>query len=337
MQALANIAYEPVWVFYHDKNITSLADLRGKIIAVGGKGSGIYTVAKNLLNEVGIDVNNSTWQYLSSADASSRLEEKKIDAMFYVASANSNIVKSLLSHNEDISLLHFADAQTYRQYFLHKNQDFEVLTLQASGLNLIERIPRMTHSLLSVKTLIPTIDAPKEMTRLLMKSIEKTHRDAGIFKKENTFPNASMLKFEQDSASAEYFKEKTHFYEERFDFWTAQSLNRLHEFGLLFLLPLLTLFAFFVEVIVPSINWVRRRKIVAWYDKVNDLDTGIELLTLGEAIRKKSILEELIHEVRNQDDIAASHMEEFYALQNQISNIINDVQRRINELHEVKL
>ena len=331
MLALANIAYEPVWVFYSDKNITSLHDLIGRTIAVGGKGSGIYPVAKNLLNEIGIDANNSEFLHLSNSDASFQLQSNSIDAMFYVASPNSKLVKKLLS-NSDISLLNFVDAKTYRQYFLNKNQDFQILTLEASSFDLKESIPDTRHSLLSVKTLIATVDAPKELTRLLMKAIEKTHRYAGIFQKEYTFPNASMLEFEQDSASVDYFKEKRHFYEEKFDFWTAQSLNKLHDFGMLYLLPILTLFAFFVEVIVPTINWIRRRKIVAWYDKVNELDTGIELLTLEEAKQKKILLDDMIHHVRNQDDIPATHMEEFYTLQNQISNIINDIQKRIDDL-----
>jgi TRAP transporter TAXI family solute receptor len=331
IKALANIAYEPVWVFYNDKNITSLHDLVGKTIAVGGKGSGIYPVAKKLLNEIGIDANNSNFLHLSSEDASFQLQSKTIDAMFYVASPNSKLVKKLLS-NSDIFLLHFEDAQTFRQYFLNKNQDYQILILEASGFDLKESIPSTLHTLLSVKTLIATINAPKEMTRLLMKAIDQTHRQAGIFQKENTFPNTSMLEFEQDVASVEYFKEKIHFYEENFDFWTAQSLNKLHNFVMLYLLPVLMLFAFFVEVIVPTINWYSSRKIITWYDKINELDTGIEHLGLEEARAKKDILEQMLHEVRNKDDIPTSHMEEFYTLQNQIANISNDIQKRIDFL-----
>ncbi len=333
MLALANIAYEPVWVFYHDKNITSLHDLMGKTVAVGGEGSGIYPVAKNLLNEIGIDTNNSEFLHLGSADASFQLQSKTIDAMFYVASPNSKLVKKLLSNN-DISLLHFKDAQTYRQYFLNKNKDFEIITLEASGFDLKERIPDTSHSLLSVKTLIATIDAPKELTRLLMKAIDQTHSGAGIFKEENRFPNASMLEFEQDIASVEYFREKTYFYEDNFDFWTAQSLNKLHNIVMLYLLPILMLFAFFVEVIVPTINWYASRKISTWYYKINRLDTGIEHLGLEEAIVKKDILEQMLHKIRSKDDIPTSHMEEFYTLQNQIANISNDIQKRIDFLLE---
>jgi len=332
--ALANIAYEPIWVFYHDKNITALSDLAGLKIAIGGKTSGIYPVAKNLLQGIGIDANNTALLTLSNAAASAQLQSKTIDAMFYVASPNSNLVKTLLNDNA-ISLLDFRDAQTYRQYFLHKNQDFQILTLEASGFDLKASIPANRHALLSVKTLIATTRANDEqITRLLMKTLARVHSHAGVFQKENTFPNASMLKLAQATASTQYFNEKTHFYEENFDFWTAQSLNTLHNFGMLYLLPILTLFAFFVEVIVPTIDWINRRKIIAWYDKINELDTGIELLTLKDAQTKKVILEDILRDVRNQDDIPATHMEEFYTLQNQISTILNDVEKHILDLQK---
>jgi hypothetical protein len=221
---------------------------------------------------------------------------------------------------------------TYRQYFLKKNEDYQILRLEASVFDLKEKIPTMAHTLLAKNTLIATIHGTDDMTRLFMKILEKIHSSAGMFHKEHTFPNASMLAYEQHPASVEYFKEPNHFYEEHFDFWIAQSLNKLHNFGLLYLLPILTLFAFFVEVIVPTMDWIKRRKIIVWYDKINDLDTGIELLDLQEAKNKKIVLENMLHEVRNQDDIPATHMEEFYTLQNQISNILNDVEKRIAEL-----
>jgi TRAP transporter TAXI family solute receptor len=331
LKALANIAYEPIWIFHSDKNITSINELIGRNIAIGVKGSGIYPVATNLLGEVGIDVNNSEFLSLNNEDASFGLQAKTIDAMFYVASPNSKLVKKLLS-NDEISLLHFANAQTYKQYFLNKNQNFQILTLQPSGFSLKDSIPDREHKLLAVNTLLITKNAPQEITRLFMKVMDKVHSGAGIFKKEGTFPNASMLGFEQDEASIEYFKEKSHFYEENFDFWTAQSLNKLHNFALLYLLPLLTIFAFFVEVIIPTIEWIHRRKIIKWYDKINALDTGIEHLSPEEARQKKRVLEQLLHEVRNQDDIPPTHMEEFYTLQNQIVNIMNDVQKKIYEL-----
>ncbi len=327
--ALANVAYEPVWVFYSDSNISSLVDLTGAKIDVGVKSSGIYPVAKKLLSAVGIDSNSSEFVHLKNSDASFALQAKDIDAMFYIASANSKLVKKLLN-NSDIHLMDFKDADAYKQYFLNKNQNFQILKLAASGFDLKNSIPKSEHTLLSKTTLLVTLNESDDMTRLFMKVIDKVHSKAGIFHKEHTFPNASMMAFEQHEASVEYFKEKEHFYEKFFNFWTAQSLSSLHTFGLLVLLPILTIFAFFVEVIVPTLSWYERRKIIKWYAKINELDTGIENFTLDEAKSKKDILEKMLCEVRNQDDIPSTHMEEFYTLQNQIINIIVELQKRID-------
>jgi len=331
IQALANIAYEPIWVFYHDENITTLNDLIGKRIAVGKVGSGIYPVAKKLLNEMGIDKNNTDFLHMDNSDAAFELQAKTIDAMFYIASADSKIVKKLL-RNSDISLINFKDAETFRQYFIKKDENFQILRLYASGIDLKESIPKETYTLLAKNTLLATIEASDDMTRLLMKVIDRVHSSPGLFHKEGTFPNSSMLAFEQHSAARDYFREKSNFYEEHFDYWTAQSLNRLHEFTLLYILPILTIFAFFVEVIIPTIDLYTRRKIIKWYDKINEIDTGIDKLSLDEARRKKVIVQAMLHHVRNQDDIPSTHMEEFYTLQNQIASIADAIQMRIDFL-----
>jgi TRAP transporter TAXI family solute receptor len=329
--ALANVAYEPIWVFTHDKSISSLSDLIGLKIAVGMESSGIYPVAKKLLNANAIDMNNSYILHMSHEEAKFELQSHDIDAMFYIASANSKLVQEIMN-NPDIHLLNFKNASTYQQYFLQQQQNFHILKLYIGALDLAQTIPPTAHSLLAKKTILTTINASDKLTRLMMQIAEKVHYKATMFNKENYFPNTKMLNFKQHKASIKYFENKQHFYEGFFDYWTAQSLNKLHKFGLLVLLPLLTLFAFFVEVIVPSINWYTRRKVIKWYDKVNELDTGIEKLSLKEAKIKLARLNQMMDAVRDQDDIPATHMEEFYTLQTQITNITNAVQKRIDLL-----
>jgi len=332
LQSLANIAYEPIWVFVSDKNITSLDKLLGKKVAVGKIGSGIYPVAKVMLNELGIDKNNTKFLHLSNSEASSKLKAKEIDAMFYVASPNSKVVKSLLG-DKNISLINFKNAGSFRQYFIKRGEDFQILQLYSNGINLKDKIPAEDYILLAKNTSIATRgDISDEIVRLLMKAIDKIHSQAGLFHKEGTFPNSSMLAFPQHVGAKNYFKQKSHFYEEHFDYWTAQSLNKLHDFILIYFLPVLAIFGFFIEVVIPTMDLITRRKVIKWYDKINEIDTGIENFTLQEALEKKAIVEDMLHTVRSQDDIPAHHMEEFYTLQNQIANILDEIEKRIAEL-----
>jgi len=151
----------------------------------------------------------------------------------------------------------------------------------------------------------------------------------GIFHDEYTFPNASMLFMNLHEASKDYFKEKKHYYEEHYSFWIAQSLNRLQNFTFKFILPLVTLFAFFIEVFIPTYNLYTRRDLDKWYYTINEIDTEIENLNFEDAKGKREVVHDLFLEIRRTDDIPATHMELFYTLQNQMVNVLNSLDEHI--------
>jgi len=249
--------------------------------------------------------------------------------MFYIASADAKLVRKLL-HEEDIRLFDFQSSASYRQYFLKQGEDFHIVQLEKGGFDLPRGIPSRPHTLLAKSTLLMTRYADDEIVRLMMKVVQKVHRRAGIFAEEGTFPNSAGLAKLLHPAAARYFQQPTNYFEENFDFWSAQSLNKLNKFALLILLPLITVFAFFVEVIQPTRHWYSRRKVIRWYDKVNEIDTGIDKLSPEEAQARKDELQKVLERVRQQEDIPAIHMEEFYTLQNQIVNILEALQKRID-------
>ncbi len=328
LYALANVAYEPVWIFYRGLEAEVLDDFIGARVALGTPGSGIYSVAKLLLNARGVDRNNTKLLPEGNHEAALALEKGKIDAMFYIASADAKPVQKLL-HTEGIKLFDFLHAASYRQYFLKRGEDFQVVTLEKGGFDLPADIPSFRHTLLAKSTVLMTRYADNEIVRLMMKTVRQVHQKAGIFANEGTFPNSAGLGALLHPAAERYFQQPTNFFEENFDFWSAQSLTKLNKFTLLILLPLITVFAFFVEVIQPTRHWYSRRKVIRWYDKVNEIDTDIDKLTPEEAQVRKEELQQVLERVRQQEDIPAIHMEEFYTLQNQIVNILDDLQKRI--------
>ncbi len=68
-----------------DKNINSVADLKGKRVAVGAAGSGTEVNARHILNAAGITYDDIKVQYLSFAEAASNLKDGNIDAAFVTA------------------------------------------------------------------------------------------------------------------------------------------------------------------------------------------------------------------------------------------------------------
>ena len=332
--ALANILYEPIWIFYKGEQLDDLKELKGKRIAICEKGSGILPVTLNLLDSVGINGFNSHFKYIPNAKAYKEIKANKIDAMFYIASADAPFLKRLMSI-PNIHLLNFIkNSNSYKQFFVKRNRHFEIVTLYKNAFDLQKEIPRQDYKLLAKNTLLATYNASDKMVRLILKIATKIHSKVGVFHNENTFPNASQLKIKQHPASKNYFRNPTNYYEEHFPYWIAETLAKVDNYFFRFILPLIALFAFFIEVVLPTFELYGKRKINRWYSRINGLDTRISTISLQEAKRRREKLRKILTEIRNTDDIPAKHMADFYTLQNQIVNILDSLEKRIKALHQ---
>lgn len=331
ISVLANIEYEPVWIFHRDPHLTSLKKLQNQKIAIGNDQSGTLPIAQELLTVSNIDNQNNELLQLPAKEALQGFREKKIDMLFYVASYRARVVSELIARS-DVYLLDFPRAEAYRQYFLKEGEDYEVLKLEAHGFDLAHKIPKQDYALLTKTTMLATRDdVSNRMSRLLLQVSEKVHGKADMFRGQNVFPNDKILGMKQHEASIDYFKQKVSYLERQVSYWYAQTLTDLYSYALIFLVPIITVFAFVVEVIIPAYSHISRKRINRWYDMVNAIDTGLNRLSLEEMKEKKYMLENLLLEIRATDDIPAVHMEAFYTLQNQIVSIIANLERRIGE------
>jgi uncharacterized membrane protein len=113
-------------------------------------------------------------------------------------------------------------------------------------------------------------------------------------------------------------------------FWLAQSLKKIENFVLIFIIPL-GLIGFFIEVLYPLIKIYTRRKINRWYRQINRLDTNLKYFTLQQLKEKREELENILIEIQNTDNIDAIHLEAYYSLQVQIRQMVENFERRIKE------
>jgi len=329
--ALANVAYEPIWIFYNNQEISDLKSLKGKKIAISTKGSGVRPIARELLNLVGINNFNSKLYFFSDKEAIKALESQKIDAMFYISAPNSTLLNELMLI-PDIHLMDFEESESYRQFFIQKKKYVHVVKLYSNGFDMRRGVPSKAHTLLATTAILATYKSSDEMVRLMLKVARKIHQPMGLFHNENTFPNVSMLTINQHNASKYYFRKKSNYYEENYSFWTAQTLTKLQNMIFKYVLPIVTLFAFFIEVLIPSYHLYTRRKLNLWYANINRIDSNIENLNLRDLNGQRLRLQSMLSEIRATDDIPAAHMEIFYTLQNQIVNILDDIDKRIELL-----
>ena len=80
--------------------IKSIADLKGKKVAVGAMGSGVEANARQIMEAYGITYNDIQVQYLSFAEAASALKDGNIDVAFLTAGYPTSAVQDIASQHK---------------------------------------------------------------------------------------------------------------------------------------------------------------------------------------------------------------------------------------------
>ena len=98
------------FVVREDSGIKTIADLKGKRVAVGAAGSGAEANARQILEAYGLTYNDVDEQFLSFAEGSYALKDGTVDAAFVTAGYPTASVQDIASQNK-IRLLPVGDEQ----------------------------------------------------------------------------------------------------------------------------------------------------------------------------------------------------------------------------------
>ena len=352
--ALANVAHEPIWVFYKDDKIKKFDDLKGKIVNICQKGTGTEPVARELLVKL-LKMDEKNIKTHSAKEGYRLLLEGKIDAMFYIIAKSSSELRRIVM-TKGIHIMHFPNSNSIKKFFIEEdmntsgNRYYSTVILKKYSLDYINKFPKNDKELMVKRTILVTKGASDSMVRLLLKVAQKVHSKVAFFHNEGHFLNTHAFRFPQHPASKYYFENSEHHYERNIllnnemtceRYWLAQSLKKVEDFVLIFIV-LLGLMGFFIEVIYPIVQIFTRRKVNRWYRKVNRIDSKIEVCSLEELQEKKLELEETLREMRNTDNIASVHLEAYYSVQQQIKTILENLQsllkgKRLKRLKRLRI
>ena len=101
LRGLATLYSEPLQIVTTDPNIKTIADLKGKNIAVGAIGSGVEANARQIIAAAGMDFEKDiNAKFLSFAEASSGLKDKQVDAAFLTAGIPTAAIQDLTAQND---------------------------------------------------------------------------------------------------------------------------------------------------------------------------------------------------------------------------------------------
>ncbi len=101
IRGLTTMYSEPLQIITGDPNIKTVADLKGKSIAVGAIGSGVEANARQIIAAAGLDFDKDiNAKFLSFAEASAGLKDKQVDAAFLTAGIPTAAIQDLGAQRE---------------------------------------------------------------------------------------------------------------------------------------------------------------------------------------------------------------------------------------------
>jgi TRAP transporter TAXI family solute receptor len=101
LRGFSTLYYETIQVVtVGSSGIRSLADCKGKRVAVGAAGSGTEANARQILDSVGITYNDIRVQYLNFAEAANALRDGNVDVAFLTAGYPTAAVRDLAAQRD---------------------------------------------------------------------------------------------------------------------------------------------------------------------------------------------------------------------------------------------
>lgn len=266
--SLGSMYYEPLWLFYRDKNVLDrVAQLQGKRIAIGAEGSGTRKLAMQILaaNEMGGDA--AKLLPVSGDAAAEALRLGQADAAFIIAGADAAVVRKLLGM-EGVRLMNFAQAGAYVKRFPFLNQ----VTLPRGAVDLLRDVPAQDVSLIAATAnLVVREDIHPALIGLFLQAASEVHGEPGMFQRHREFPAPKDPTFEVSKDAERYYKSGPPFLQRYLPFWAATLVDRIF----VMILPLLALIP--ILRAIPAIYaWRVTSRIYRWYGELSLLENEIK-------------------------------------------------------------
>jgi TRAP-type uncharacterized transport system substrate-binding protein len=269
LASLGSAYYEPLWVFYRSRDeIHDLRPLRGKMVAIGQRGSGTGVLATALLRSSGLAQPPTTLLEIGGRAAVNLLTSGGIDAVFMMAPAESPLVGELM-RAPGVRLLSFkrAEAYTRRHFYLSR------LTLPMGALDLEHNIPDHEVVLLATTAnLIARQDLHPALAYLLLEAATELHRPPTLFSRLRQFPAPEDSELALSPEAKRYYQSGPPFLQRYLPYWAANLVDRL----LVLLLPAVAVL-FPVMRLLPSVyRWRVTSRIYRWYGRLKEMELELD-------------------------------------------------------------
>ena len=265
IEALGGVFYEPAFVFVRKSiGARSLADLRGRRIAIGPQGSGTRSLALQLLAGNGFELRPSETLPLTGQAAVEALSANELDAAFFVIAHPLPTLADLFADPE-LELLSFRRADAYRMRFPFLSS----VVLPAGAVDLaLDRPEREVTLVAPVGALLVHEDLHPALKNLLARVAREVHGGPQLFAPAGRFPSVESLDYPLNSYAKRLIESGPSAFARFLPFWVAVWGERL----LILMLPLLGLLIPLFRLGPPLYRWNTERRIYRWYRNLGRLE-----------------------------------------------------------------
>jgi TRAP-type uncharacterized transport system substrate-binding protein len=280
VEALASVAYEPIWCFYNKKRFdaskppTRLSDMAGHLLAIDAPGSGVHAAASQLLQMNKVPTQGALISPMGGMQAVEAVMAGTLDAAILVAAVDSPAVQKALS--EELGLMNFENADAYVRLLPWVAK----VTLPKGVAKLDKNLPREDITLIAATAnLVGTTDLHRAIMFLMLDVASTVHKKPAATNAQTEFPSERNLDYAQSDESKRFFKSGKPFLEEYLPFWLANLAERM----LLTLVPVIAIGLPLMRMIPAFFSWRGYAQLVQLYDEVIALEHQTESSAEGKA------------------------------------------------------
>ncbi len=310
--ALGTVAYEALWVFCRGNDrFDDLPALRGKTVAIGGKGAGMRRMVRTLLQANGTDEADIKALDIGGVQAAEALLTGQVHCAFLLEPPEAGILRALF-YAPGVFMVDFdrrADAYVKKMPFLQK------VVLPEGGLDLAANMPVAPITLLAAQTqILANADLHPAIQMLLLQAAKATHGEAGLFNRAGELPAPTKFDFPLSDQATRFFERGPPFLQRYLPFWLANLADR----ALVVLIPVLAIVFPLARLLPPLYAWRMRRRIYRWYGELMYIENEMRrTLTKGETRDFGERLAWIEHEV-NEIHTPVAYANQLYSLRQHI-------------------
>ena len=291
LQTLASVSYEPIWIFYRDRQtIDRLSQLVGKQVGVGQPGSGLRTVMLSLLALHDVTTATAGLKELSAAGASRALMDGTLDAAAFIGAPDIPLIQTLL--RSDLKLISLSQADTVVRRF----PSLAKVIFPRGAVSLARDLPPQDVTLLATTALLVAKKSlHTEVAYQLLDAANEVHGLPSFFADRGDFPNQRIEDFPITEETKRYFRSGRPYLQNYLPFWLASFIEQ----RFVILVPATAVFFALLQTLPRLYAYRIRSRLARWYHEIKLLEDEVQATTLPDLHRR-------LHWLRELDEIDAN-------------------------------